>query len=172
VNAGYDPVISRDLGRLLNRPGERTMGHANCCNDFFNVPDRPSRDGSRVLVCRSLAMSNARLSLNGREVTFPVVVGTECEHGIDISALRSQTGAITLDLGYGNTGACTSAITYIDGEKGILRYRGYSIEQLAEHAQFSEVAYLLIYGDLPNRQQFAEFRDKLTYHSLIHEDMK
>ena len=74
--------------------------------------------------------------------------------------------------GYGNTGACESAITYIDGEKGILRYRGYPIEQLAEHAQFTEVAYLLIHGDLPNRQQYADFRDSLTYHSLIHEDMK
>ncbi len=79
---------------------------------------------------------------------------------------------ITLDAGYGNTGACESAITFIDGEKGILRYRGYSIEQLAEYAQFSEVAYLLIHGDLPNREQFADFRDRLTYHSLIHEDMK
>ncbi len=117
-------------------------------------------------------MTNARLSLDGREVTLPVVVGTEAEHGIDISNLRSETGAITLDLGYGNTGACKSAITYIDGEKGILRYCGYPIEQLAEHTQFTEVAYLLINGDLPNRQQYAEFRDKLTYHSLIHEDMK
>ncbi len=117
-------------------------------------------------------MTNARLSLDGREVTLPVVVGTEAEHGIDISNLRSETGAITLDLGYGNTGACKSAITYIDGEKGILRYCGYPIEQLAEHTQFTEVAYLLINGDLPNRQQYTEFRDKLTYHSLIHEDMK
>ena len=117
-------------------------------------------------------MTDARLSLDGREVKLPVVVGTEAERGIDISNLRSETGAITLDLGYGNTGACKSAITYIDGEKGILRYRGYPIEQLAEHTQFTEVAYLLINGDLPNRQQYAEFRDKLTYHSLIHEDMK
>jgi citrate synthase len=117
-------------------------------------------------------MPNARLNIEGRDFTFPIVVGSEGDRGIDISALRAQSGAITLDPGYGNTGACTSAITFIDGEQGILRYRGYPIEQLAEHAQFSEVAYLLIYGDLPNRQQFAEFRDRLMYHSLIHEDMK
>jgi citrate synthase len=117
-------------------------------------------------------MTTAQLSIEGRDFTFPIVVGTEEERGIDISTLRAQSGAVTLDPGYGNTGACTSSITFIDGEKGILRYRGYSIEQLAEHTQFSEVAYLLIYGDLPNRQQFADFRDRLTYHSLIHEDMK
>ncbi len=117
-------------------------------------------------------MADARIEIDGRSYSFPIVVGTEEERGIDISTLRSQSGAITLDAGYGNTGACESAITFIDGEKGILRYRGYSIEQLAEHAQFSEVAYLLIHGDLPNREQFADFRDRLTYHSLIHEDMK
>jgi len=117
-------------------------------------------------------MTTARIHIDSREIELPVVTGSENERGIDISTLRSQTGAITLDSGYGNTGACTSAITFIDGEKGILRYRGYPIEQLAEHSAFSEVAYLLIYGDLPNRQQFADFRDKLTYHSLIHEDMK
>ena len=121
---------------------------------------------------RSDAVSNARLTIDGRDFSFPVVVGSEDERGIDISSLRAQSGAITLDSGYGNTGACESAITFIDGEKGILRYRGYSIEQLAEHAQFSEVAYLLIQGDLPNRQQYTDFRHSLTYHSLIHEDMK
>ncbi len=117
-------------------------------------------------------MTNARLRSTGATSRFRSSSGTEGERGIDISTLRSQSGAITLDAGYGNTGACESAITFIDGEKGILRYRGYSIEQLAEHAQFSEVAYLLIHGDLPNREQFADFRDRLTYHSLIHEDMK
>ena len=117
-------------------------------------------------------MTNARLTIDGHDYTFPIVVGSEDERGVDISSLRSQSGAITLDSGYGNTGACESAITFIDGEKGILRYRGYPIEQLAEHAQFSEVAYLLIHGDLPNRQQYTDFRHNLTYHSLIHEDMK
>ncbi|HUG89759.1 MAG TPA: citrate synthase [Planctomycetaceae bacterium] len=117
-------------------------------------------------------MSKAKLILNGQEHEFPVIVGTEHETGIDISALRRQTGAITLDPGYGNTGACTSAITFIDGEQGILRYRGYPIEQLAEHASFTETAYLLIYGELPTQNQLAEFSHKLTYHSMIHEDMK
>ncbi len=82
-------------------------------------------------------MSTAKLSLNGKEYEFPVVVGTEDEIGIDISALRAKTGSITLDPGYGNTGACQSAITFIDGEKGILRYRGYPIEELAENARAS-----------------------------------
>ncbi len=117
-------------------------------------------------------MSNAKLTLDGREYEFPIITGTENEHGIDITSLRSATGAITLDPGYGNTGSCKSAITFIDGEKGILRYRGYSIEQLARHAAFSEVCYLLIYGELPSKQQLADFREKLTYHTLIHEDMK
>ncbi|MGE3316756.1 MAG: citrate synthase [Planctomycetaceae bacterium] len=117
-------------------------------------------------------MSNARLLLDGRELELAITTGTEGERGIDIASLRSATGAITLDPGYGNTGSCKSAITFIDGEKGILRYRGYSIEQLAENAAFSEVSYLLIYGELPTKQQLADFREKLTYHTLIHEDMK
>ena len=103
---------------------------------------------------------------------FPTVTGTEGEVGIDITTLRAKTNAITLDPGFGNTGSCQSAITFIDGEKGILRYRGYPIEQLAENASFSEVSYLLIYGELPNRQQLTDWRHKLTYHSMIHEDMK
>lgn len=117
-------------------------------------------------------MGSARLNLEGKDYEFPTVVGTEQEVGIDISTLRAKSNAITLDPGFGNTGSCKSAITFIDGEKGILRYRGYPIEQLAENASFSEVSYLLIYGELPNRQQLAEWRRKLTYHSLIHEDMK
>jgi len=117
-------------------------------------------------------MSTAKLIVNGSEYEFPVVVGSEGEYGIDVTSLRSTAGVITLDPGYGNTGACKSAITFIDGERGILRYRGYSIEHLAENASFSEVAYLLIYGELPTRQQLNDFREKLTYHTLIHEDMK
>jgi citrate synthase len=110
--------------------------------------------------------------LDGKEYELPTLVGSEGEVGIDISALRAKSNAITLDPGFGNTGSCRSAITFIDGEKGILRYRGYPIEQLAENATFSEVSYLLIYGELPNRQQVDEWRKKLTYHSMIHEDMK
>ena len=117
-------------------------------------------------------MSDARLTIEGQDYDLPVVVGSEGERGVDISKLRAASSAITLDSGYGNTGACQSAITFIDGEKGILRYRGYSIEQLAEQATFPEVSYLLIAGELPSDQQLADFRDKLTYHSMIHEDMK
>ncbi|HVR42416.1 MAG TPA: citrate synthase [Thermoanaerobaculia bacterium] len=117
-------------------------------------------------------MKTARLNLDGREYEFPVVVGTEQEAGIDITQLRAKSGAITLDAGYGNTGSCRSAITYIDGERGILRYRGYPIEQVAENASFVEVCYLLIFGHLPTREELAAFSQKLTRHSLIHEDMK
>src|SRR6516164_4715067 len=101
-------------------------------------------------------MSSARLSLRGTDYEFPIVTGSEGEVGIDVTTLRAKLNAITLDPGFGNTGSCQSAITFIDGEKGILRYRGYPIEQLAENASFAEVSYLLIYGELPNRQQVAE----------------
>ncbi|MBL8820836.1 MAG: citrate (Si)-synthase, partial [Planctomyces sp.] len=117
-------------------------------------------------------MSSAKLTIDGKDYEFPTLAGTEGEVGIDISALRNSTGAITFDSGLGNTGLCKSAITFIDGERGILRYRGYPIEQLAESAAFSEVAYLLIFGELPDRLQLADWRRKLTYHSMIHEDMK
>src|SRR5215210_5751873 len=105
----------------------------------------------------------ARLLLNGKEHELPVVVGTEGEVGIDITQLRSQSGAVTLDPGYGNTGACESSITFIDGEAGILRYRGYPIEDIAGQARFSEVCYLLIYGNLPDQQELAKFEQRLTY---------
>jgi citrate synthase len=117
-------------------------------------------------------MKTAKLILDGKEYELPVVVGTEGEVGIDIRRLRSVTRAVTLDSGFANSGSCTSEITFIDGEKGILRYRGYPIEQIAESASFTEVAYLLIYGSRPDQEQLAEFNRKLTYHSLIHEDMK
>jgi len=116
-------------------------------------------------------MATAKLVLEGKEYELPVTVGTENEVGIDITELRNKTGAITLDSGYANTGACISNITYIDGEKGILRYRGYPVEQLAEHAKFTEVAHLLMYGELPSLQQLLKFREELTYHSMLHEDM-
>ena len=117
-------------------------------------------------------MDNAKLILNGKEYEFPVIVGSEDEVGVDISTLRAKSGAITIDDGYGNTGSCKSAITFIDGEQGILRYRGYPIEELAENASFVEVCYLLIYGKLPNAEELKAFDEKLTRHSLIHEDMK
>ncbi|UCH26264.1 MAG: citrate synthase, partial [Trueperaceae bacterium] len=108
----------------------------------------------------------------GKEFELPLLVGSENEVGIDVTALRKQSGAITYDPGYGNTGSCESAITFIDGEKGILRYRGYPIEELAERCHFTEVCYLLINGELPTQQQYDAFHNELTYHSLIHEDMK
>jgi citrate synthase len=117
-------------------------------------------------------MTHAVLLLNGKEYELPTTVGTENELAIDISQLRAKTGAITLDPAYGNTGSCSSKITFIDGERGILRYRGYPIEQLADKASFTEVAYLLIYGELPNSEELAEFNHQLTRHTLLHEDMK
>ncbi|HUJ15950.1 MAG TPA: citrate synthase [Thermoanaerobaculia bacterium] len=117
-------------------------------------------------------MSTATLLLNGKEYEFPVIKGTEDETAIDIASLRAKTGAITLDPGYGNTGSCESAVTFIDGERGILRYRGYPIEEIAANASFVETAYLLIYGHLPTTEELNAFEEKLTRHSLIHEDMK
>jgi citrate synthase len=114
----------------------------------------------------------ARLELDGKTYELPIVVGTENELGIDISKLRGSTGHITLDSGYGNTGACQSNITFVDGEKGILRYRGYPIEELAEQSKFTEAAQLLIWGELPTARHNNEFADLLTKHELLHEDMK
>ncbi len=113
-----------------------------------------------------------KLIYNGQEYEFPVVVGTENEPGIDISDLRAKTGLITLDTGFKNTGATKSEVTFLDGEKGILRYRGYPIEQLAEKSTFLEVAYLLIHGELPNTESYSNFAKNITKHTLIHEDMK
>lgn len=118
-------------------------------------------------------MSNSvKLQVNGSEHELPLITGTEGEVGLDISKLRAATGAITLDSGYGNTGACESGITFLNGEQGILRYRGYPIEQLAEKASFLEVAYLLIWGELPTQEQLTRFRLDITKHTLIHEDMR
>jgi citrate synthase len=114
----------------------------------------------------------AKLELNGQTYEFPVIEGTENEKAIDISALRAQTGYITIDQGFKNTGSCTSAITFLDGEEGILHYRGYPIEQLAEKASFLEVAYLLIYGKLPTQAELDSFINSITKHTLVHEDMK
>ncbi|MFM7644429.1 MAG: citrate synthase [Sphingomonadales bacterium] len=114
----------------------------------------------------------AKIELDGKIYELPVVVGTENEKAIDISKLRDLTGYVTLDTGYKNTGATKSAITFLDGEEGILHYRGYSIEQLAEKASFIEVAYLLIYGNLPNKEELHAFRDSICKHTLVHEDMK
>jgi citrate synthase len=114
----------------------------------------------------------ARLTWNGKTWDLPVVTGTEGEKGIDITSLRKDTGLITLDPGYVNTGSCKSAITFIDGEKGILRYRGYDIEELAEKSTFIETSYLLLYGELPNAKEFEAFRNEIRRHTMLHEDFK
>lgn len=114
----------------------------------------------------------AELTIEGKTFSLPLFTGTENEVAIDISKLRDQSGVVTLDPGYKNTGATTSAITYLDGDNGVLRYRGYSIEELAEKSTFIEVAYLLIFGELPGKDQLQTFRDDIKTHTLVHEDVK
>jgi citrate synthase len=113
-----------------------------------------------------------KLIYDGNEYELPLIVGSEGEKAIDISKLRQQSGLITLDVGYANTGSCTSNITFMDGEKGILRYRGIPVEQLAEHSSFKETAYLLINGRLPTTQELTDFSVLLNDNSLVHEDMR
>ena len=114
----------------------------------------------------------AQLTLNGKTYEFPVIIGSENEVAIDINDLLEKTGAITLDPGYKNTGATKSAITFLDGDQGILRYRGYAIEELAEKSTFIEVAYLLIFGNLPDKQELDTFTEEIKKHTLVHEDIK
>jgi citrate synthase len=114
----------------------------------------------------------AKLEVEGKTYTLPTIEGTEGEKAVDISSLRANSGYITLDEGYGNTGACISKITFIDGDKGILRYRGIPIEELAEKSTFIETAYLIIYGHLPNRTQLKQFSDLFTEYQFLPEDMK
>ncbi len=115
---------------------------------------------------------SAKLQIGERTIELPIIEGTEGEHSIDITSLRNQTGYITHDPGYANTGSCRSAITFINGEKGILRYRGIPIEELADHSSFLEVAYLLILGRLPNREELESFTTSIRRHTMIHEDFK
>ncbi|TXB65157.1 citrate synthase [Vicingus serpentipes] len=114
----------------------------------------------------------AKLELNGQTYEFPVIEGTENEKAIDITKLRGATGYITIDQGFKNTGSCQSSITFLDGEKGILRYRGYSIEDLAEKASFIEVSYAVIFGELPTKTQLEKFEDDIRKHTLVNEEMK
>lgn len=115
--------------------------------------------------------NNATLTYDGKSYELPVITGTENESAIDISKLRGQSGLVTYDEGYKNTGATQSAITFLDGEQGILRYRGYNIEDLAEKATFTEVSYLLLYGELPTAEQLKKFESDLTMHTLVHENL-
>ncbi|MDR2862161.1 MAG: citrate synthase [Syntrophobacterales bacterium] len=116
--------------------------------------------------------NKALLIVDGKEYELPIIVGTEGERAIDISRLLQDAGLITMDPGYVNTGSCKSAITFMEGEKGILRHRGIPIEQLAEHSSFVETAYLLINGELPTQEEFTNFSESLNEHSLVHEDMR
>jgi citrate synthase len=113
----------------------------------------------------------AKLVIDGKTYELPIVIGTEGERAIDISKLRATAGCITLDTGYANTGCCISSITFIDGDKGILRYRGYPIEELAEKSTFLETAYLLLHGELPTKAQLEKFSDLITHHTMVHEDI-
>jgi citrate synthase len=114
----------------------------------------------------------AKLELDGKVYSLPTLTGTEGEQAVDVSQLRATTGHITIDDGYGNTGSCVSKVTFIDGDKGILRYRGIPIEELAEKSNFIETAYLIIYGELPNAMELKRFSDLLGTHQFLHEDMK
>lgn len=124
-----------------------------------------------LFVKRCMMEKNAELKIGDKVYQLPVVVGTENEKAVDISNLRKESSFITLDSGYQNTGSCKSGITFIDGDKGILRYRGYPVEELAEKSTFVETAYLLIFGKLPNEKERQKFSEQLTENSLIHEDM-
>ena len=115
---------------------------------------------------------SVKLTYNDETFEFPLIEGTEDEKGIDIKTLRAKTGLITYDPGYKNTGSCESSITFLDGEKGILRYRGYAIEDLCENSSFIEVAYLLIYGDLPSEEELNKFSKEITEESIVDEDLK
>ena len=114
----------------------------------------------------------AEVNYNGKSFKLPVITGTENEKAIDIATLRSSSGLVTLDSGFKNTGSTKSSITFLDGEKGILKYRGYAIEELAEKATFMEVAFLLIYGHLPSTKELDAFSNSIKQHTLIHEDMR
>jgi citrate synthase len=126
------------------------------------MPDTPPTVGTPAVTLRH----------QGTQLDLPIVPSVEGYAGIDIKKLLAQTGMVTLDPGFANTASCTSTITYIDGDAGILRYRGYPIEQLAEKSNFAEVSYLLIYGELPSRAQYADFTEKIRRHTLLHEDLK
>jgi citrate synthase len=114
----------------------------------------------------------AYLNIGGQDIHLPILVGTESEKAVDISNLRRDTGFLTLDEGYSNTGSVRSAISYVDGERGVLRYRGIPIEELAQHSTFVETALLLIYGELPTAERLARFRELLAEHEMIHEGMR
>ena len=132
----------------------------------------PGVEEKRKTTSAAASPRTAQLIYDGKTYVLPVVEGSEGERAIDISKLRAESGLITLDSGYMNTGACTSAITFIDGERGILRYRGYEIEDLARKSTFLEVAWLLLYGELPTHAQLDNFTREITRHTMLHEDFR
>jgi citrate synthase len=137
------------------------------------LPQRAKEAGLHATPRKEIDVGeNARLTVNGQDIELPVVTGSENEKGIDISSLRAKTGAVTLDPAFMNTASVSSAITYLDGERGVLRYRGIPIEELGEKSSFTETCYLLIYGHLPTVVEKTKFETLLTRHSMIHEDMK
>ena len=142
------------------------------------MPPQSSASGSADVVPTSppapptSSAGTAQLVFDGTTVDLPLLAGSEGERAIDTAKLRGKTSLVTLDEGYVNTGSTTSAITFLDGEKGVLRYRGYPIEVLAEKCDFIEVSYLLIYGKLPTTEELNAFRKSLSHHSMIHEDMR
>ncbi|MGB3585235.1 MAG: citrate synthase [Tunicatimonas sp.] len=119
-----------------------------------------------------MADNTAELKIEDKSYELPIVEGSEKEKAVDISKLRGKSGYITIDPGFKNTGSTTSSITFLDGEEGILRYRGYSIEELTSKSSFLEVAYLLINGELPSADEFSSFKEKITHHTMVHEDYK
>ncbi|OLS28736.1 MAG: Citrate synthase 1 [Candidatus Heimdallarchaeota archaeon LC_2] len=116
--------------------------------------------------------NKAKIHVNGNDYEFPLVKGSEGELGINFVKLRAQTGIVSYDPGYANTGSCSSGITFINGEEGILRYRGYNIDSLANNASFLEICYLIVYGDLPNKEELDDFTNKITRRTLLHEEMR
>src|SRR6266700_2147723 len=139
----------------------------------MTISDRSSGNDTHGSPSKSLRNAeHAELKIGDKTFELPVVVGTENENGLDIGKLRAQSGLVTLDPGFVNTAATASSITYLDGEQGILRYRGIPIEELAAQATFVEVAFLLIYGHLPTSNELGAFSEELTRHSMLHEDMK
>ena len=121
---------------------------------------------------KKIAPKTAKLTIGDHELDLPVMVGSEGEVAIDITKLRSTTGAVTFDPGLGNTGACQSNITFLDGEQGILRYAGYPIEELAQQSNFVEVMWLLLHQELPSATQLEQFNHDVTHHTMLHEDLK
>ena len=150
--------------------GERQIFAAGPISDPVSRRLAPTFTGNGITAMGT--NSTATLTIGNKSIQLPTLIGTENEGAIDISRLRAETSYITIDHGYMNTGSCLSSITFLDGEQGILRYRGIPIEQLAENSSFLETSYLLIYGTLPTRQQLDRFNYVITRHSMIHEDMK